>query len=225
MKPWKMEAPETPKAYREGIPLQEAAKEALKTGGDVQCMRFAQDELSGVVGGILDFSECRFERCTFGALELKRMGFIDCVFEQCEISNQRFADTGFRRVCFRGCRMTGVEFLNGALTDVQFEQCALDYLAMGDSKLERVAFQNCPMWESQWTNVRLGAVALRDSDLTASQWDNTPMKGLDGTTCKLDGIRVSLYDLRGLKVTEIQALSLAGLLGIEIVPDDLPSVH
>ncbi len=45
----------------------------------------------------------------------------------------------------------------------------------------------------------------------------TPLAGMDMTTCRIAGWSVSLYDLRGMRVTAAQVLELSGLLGVEIV--------
>ena len=42
------------------------------------------------------------------------------------------------------------------------------------------------------------------------------MKGIDMTTCTLDGLLVNLPDLRGMIVTPLQAAELAKLLGLVV---------
>ena len=42
------------------------------------------------------------------------------------------------------------------------------------------------------------------------------MKGIDMTTCTLDGILVNLPDLRGMIVSPMQAMDLAKLLGLVV---------
>lgn len=54
-------------------------------------------------GKTLDFSGCRFERCTFGEMDFKRIGFVDCVFEKCEMSNLRLVNAAFQRVRLIDC--------------------------------------------------------------------------------------------------------------------------
>ena len=58
---------------------------------------------------------------------------------------------------------------------------------------------------------------MEENDLTRSQWSHTPLKGMDVSTCRLDGIRITPSDLQGLRISAEQALILCGLLGIEII--------
>ena len=70
---------------------------------------------------------------------------------------------------------------------------------------------------SLWSEVRLLKARFAHSDLERAQWARTPLAGLDMTTCRIGGWSISLYDLRGAKVTAAQVIELAGLLGVEIV--------
>lgn len=217
MADWKMEQPELGKTLLEGADLTEAADMGLCSGEDVHGMRFTQDSLVRLNGGILEFAGCAFDHCTTSEWSLRRVSFVDCTFDQCELSNLTFQNAALRRVKFTGCRMTGVAFADAALMDTAFDCCMMDYLAVGESKLDRVRLKDCRMRESVWTNVTLKRVAFDNDDLTQTEWSHTPLKGMDMTTCKLDGIRIDLFDLRGLKVTEMQVIALSGLLGVEVV--------
>lgn len=217
MKPWTLEAPELPQNLREDLSLTEAAEAALQNGEDVQAARFTQQTLAAMEGVTLQFTGCQFDKCVFEPSRLKRLDFVDCVFNQCELSNFDVPGYALKRVSFIGCRMTGAGFANGAMRDVTFENGMLDYFAVSESKLERVVFMGCPMRESQWSNVKLSRVRFDHDDLTKTQWSFTPLNGIDVTTCRLEGIRVDLYDLRGLRIAPEQAVSLCGLMGVEIV--------
>ena len=59
-------------------------------------------------------------------------------------------------------------------------------------------------------------IEFTDCDLTRATLFGTPMKGLDLTTCTLDGVLVNLPDLRGMIVTPLQAAELAKLLGLVV---------
>lgn len=88
---------------------------------------------------------------------------------------------------------------------------------MGDGKLDRVAFERCRLRESLWSNVKLVKARFDECDVTRAQWMRTPLRGLNMATCEIAGWTIDLFDLRGMKVTAIQAVQLSGLLGIEIV--------
>ena len=73
------------------------------------------------------------------------------------------------------------------------------------------------MRESLWSEVRLPKARFENCDLTRAQWTRTPLMGTDMSTCRIDGWSITLYDLRGVKLTAAQVISLSGLLGVEIV--------
>lgn len=58
--------------------------------------------------------------------------------------------------------------------------------------------------------------AFTDCDLTRATVFRTAMKGVDLTTCTLDGLLVGLNDLRGMIVTAAQAAELSKLLGLVV---------
>lgn len=113
--------------------------------------------------------------------------------------------------------MTGLEIMQGALMNVAFDGCMLDYVSFAECKLDRVVFSECRLRESLWSEVRLLKARFDHSDLERAQWARTPLMGLDMTTCRIGGWSISLYDLRGARVTAAQVIELAGLLGVEIV--------
>lgn len=214
---WRLTEPALPARAAEGPTLSEAAAAAMAGDGDLENLRFTDGEMEGFSGKTLDVRGCVFEHCRFGSNDLKRMSFVDCVFDRCEWSNAQLVNAAFQRVRFRGCRMTGVEIMRGALMNVGFDGCMLDYASFLECKLDRVAFEDCRIRDSLWSEIRLPRVRFDHSDLTRAQWAHTPLEGIDMTTCRIAGWTISLYDLRGIKVTAAQVLDLAGLLGVEIV--------
>ena len=61
-------------------------------------------------------------------------------------------------------------------------------------------------------------VRFDGTELTKAQWMRTPLAGIDMSSCIIEGWTITLYDLRGVKLTAAQVISLSGLLGVEIVP-------
>jgi hypothetical protein len=49
---------------------------------------------------------------------------------------------------------------------------------------------------------------------TSAQILNTPLAGMDMSTCVLEGLHVDPHDLRGIKVTPLQALDFCSLFGL-----------
>lgn len=213
---WKLNAPET-RSTVDASDLPAMVVEAIEQGEDLRGMRFCDERLDFAEGQALDIVGCTFERCTFGELDLKRISFVDCIFEKCEWSNVRLTSAAFQRVRFSNCRMTGLEFLRGALMNVCFDECMMDYVSLSETKLDRVAFDHCRMRESLWSEVRMPKVRFDGCDLTKAQWMRTPLMGIDMSSSQIEGWTITLFDLKGVKLTAAQVISLSGLLGVEIV--------
>lgn len=214
---WKVAAPVVSAQLTAGESLTEAIERALDEDGDLRGMHFVGETLDTMEGGTLDIFGCVFERCAFAEMDFKRLSFVDCVFDKCEWSNLRMVSATFQRVSFRNCRMTGVEIMRGVLMNTSFDACMLDYASLSETKLDRVSFAECRMRESLWADVKLVKVRFDGADLTRAQWMRTPLFGLDMSTSVIDGWNITLFDLRGVKVTAAQVISLSGLLGVEVV--------
>jgi len=214
MPDWKLDAPDLPGQLREDYPLQLAALQAMDDDEDVVRRGFVQQSLSDICGGVLEFKQCRFDRCTFAGVEPSRISFVDCEFIKCEMSNLPLRGAALKRVRFSDCHLTGLAPEKAALSDVLFQNCMMDYLSLSETKLDRVCFEHCSLRESLWVNGKLGRVAFAEADLVQSEWSYTPLKGQDLSTSRIDGIRIALPDLYGLRITTTQLAALSGLLGV-----------
>ncbi len=217
MSDWKMDAPQLPQTLRTDYSLQAAAVQAVEDDEDVAERQFIQQTLENIEGGVLEFKGCCFDRCIFEQIEPSRMSFVDCIFTKCEMSNLAMNGAAMKRVHFADCHLTGLGLEKASLSDVGFENCMMDYLSISESKLDRVSFQNCRMRESLWVNNKLGRVAFGDADVTQSEWSFTPLKGQDLSQCRIEGIRIALPDLYGVRLTADQLTALSGLLGVVLV--------
>lgn len=214
MADWKLDAPDLQENLRDDYALRPAALQAMDDDEDVSRRLFVQQELKDLTGGVLEFKGCRFDRCTFENLQPHRMSFVDCEFVKCGLSNLPMQGAAMKRVRFDNCHLTGLGLEKAALTDMRFDHCMMDYLSVAESKLDRVAFDRCSIRESLWLNVKLGRIQLDGADLSRSEWSFTPLKGQDLSTCRIDGIRIALPDLAGLRLTSAQLTALSGLLGV-----------
>ena len=217
-KGWKIEPPDVPKELQDGQTFQTAVECAVAETEEVRGMRFTDDALAGICANTLDFTGCVFERCIFGECDVERLSFVDCVFEKCEWTNAQLMGFTCQRVKFHQCRMTGLEWMRSALFNTAFEGCTLDYACFSETKMDRVNFEMCRMRESLWADVKLPRVRFDSADLSKAQWMRTPLAGIDMSTSTIDGWSISLFDLKGMKVTAAQVIELSGLLGVEIVP-------
>ena len=69
---------------------------------------------------------------------------------------------------------------------------------------------------SKTFNIQLNKVKFENSNLLNSAFDKTSLNNIDLTTCDISGMSIGINDIRGVEVTALQGLELAGLLGIII---------
>lgn len=154
--------------------------------------------------------DMKFETA-FPSLELE-----DVLFEGCDLSNAVFSDAILVRAAFRNCRMTGADFSGASLKDVLFENCVLKYANFSYAKFNRAAFCECSATEAEFGETALLKTRFLRTDLRSAQLSGTPLKGIDLTSCRIDGMGARPDDLRGAILSPEQAITAAKILGVEI---------
>ena len=163
----------------------------------------------------LDAVCCRFVKCDFSESTLGQAGFRDVVFENCDFSNCDFTKAAFQRVLFQNCKLMGADFVEGAMRYVRVLDCDARYANFADGKAQDTIFDNTRLENAAFLRFRLSA-AFSQCSLNQATFEQTPMKGFDLRTCRLNGLQVTLSDLKGAIVTPVQAADLAALLGLVI---------
>ena len=60
-------------------------------------------------------------------------------------------------------------------------------------------------------------IKFQEADLTQIQIFQTSLNGIDLSKCKIDGIAISIDDIKGAQINQVQALDLIYLLGVKII--------
>ena len=191
---------------REDIAAEEEALEGLLFDG-VPAM---EAELSR-----LEVRGCVFRHNVWQQATLQKSGFVDVIFDKCDLSGCDFTGAVFSRVRFQGCRLTGANFAETVFRDVAFTDCRAPYLNLASAKAQRLLFADCRLTEASFQELKWTA-AFQRCDLTGATFHFAPLKGINLTTSRIDGLRVSLPDLKGTIVNTFQAADLARLLGLVI---------
>ena len=82
--------------------------------------------------------------------------------------------------------------------------------------MENILFENTILRNSNFQENKLKNIILKKADLTRTQFFKTNLKGLDLSDSIIDGIIVSLEDIRGVMINEFQAVDLIGLIGVKV---------
>ena len=90
----------------------------------------------------------------------------------------------------------------------------LNLAAFGEIKAQHALFSECVMKECSFFRFRWQDWTLRDCDMQRAEIHETAMKGMNVTSCGIEGIMADIPSIRGMNVTSDQAVQLAALLGL-----------
>ena len=140
----------------------------------------------------------------------------DVIFENCNMSNINFSDSGIYRAEFINCKLTGTIFEDSIFKDVVFKDSIGRYSNFSFSKFKGVRFKNSDFQSGVFQEVHNHNLEVENTDLSKSIFNGISLKGVDFTTCNIDGCEFRVKDLSGGIFSVVQSLELAKLMGIII---------
>jgi len=175
-------------------------------------------DLSGICFDQVVFENCRLTGCSFCRTHLA-----DVIFKSCDLSNSDFSDSSFDSCELSSVKGLGANFSESYIQNVTMRDCNLKYTNFNSAQLHKVSMSECDLSESFISSCKLKSVFFHEVLFIKATFFKTPLKGLDFTSCQLDGIVLSSEgtELKGILVTYSQAAELARLLGIIIKNEHL----
>lgn len=187
--------------------------EKEETVADLHFSRFTEEYITRPYRTI---KNCTFTSTLFSECQLKSTQLSDVRFENCDLSNISFAESSLYRVEFVSCKLVGTNLSEATLNHVRMSDCIGMYINLSMSKMNQVSFHNCDFRNGSLNDCRLTAVELPGSILIEADFSHTSLRGIDLRTSRINGIILSISDLRGAIVSSMQAMDLLPLLGVEI---------
>lgn len=184
----------------------------------IELFRFENQEQSGIEIYDVDFEHCEFNKITLLNSKIEKATFKDVIFNNCNFSNTSFMNTTFIRCEFNYCKLEGSNFAEGILHNVSFSETNAKYLNLSLASLDKVAFENTILRNSYFQENKLKEVQFKKADLTQAQFFKTSLKNIDISDAAIEGIAISIDDVRGAIVDQMQALDLLYLIGVKIKP-------
>ena len=104
------------------------------------------------------------------------------------------------------------------LSDVTLEECVAEGAVFSEAVFKNVIFRKDNLRSAVFWDVKRRSVfRFQDCCLVQAEFLHTSLNGQDLTTCDIEGAGFSgEEELRGAKVTPVQACELAKLLGVII---------
>ena len=186
---------------------------------------FSDKQFSGLAKGDLAARGATFLGCTFNDSDLMETDFsgahlAECRFEGCELALADFTDAVFQEVVFENCRLTGINFSllqQGALgVHAEFSDCDLSFTSFRGIDLTSCAFKACVFAEAEFQRCNLHMVEFADCDFTRCTFSANNLKETDLRTARNYVISAEANQVRGLKVSLPEAVSLLSALGIDV---------
>lgn len=94
----------------------------------------------------------------------------------------------------------------------------MNYSSFADNVWEKTNVTGCKFREASLTGVKMKKVKFDTVDLTKTDLYHTSFKGIDLSSCVLEGNIFSegLTELKGATVSAMQAVSIVNLLGVKV---------
>ncbi len=171
--------------------------------------------------GAMTFKECVLASCRMMECKLEGGSWIKNEWIACDLSGSRMSEGYFHRNRFRDCKMMGTDLCQGNFQEMILEECNLGYSNWDQGRFKNLLYRACDCERTFFSDGRMKNVYWEECRLAGVNFFRTPLRGMDFTKCELGPVTVSdtFAELRGAKVTAMQALSLSRLLGIEIASE------
>ena len=92
----------------------------------------------------------------------------------------------------------------------------MNYANFSLASIEKVAFEDTSLRNSNFLENKLKNIIYNKADLTQAQIFKTSLKDIDLSNSNIEGIAVSIEDIKGAIINQFQAIDLMYLLGVKI---------
>ena len=168
------------------------------------------------------FDQALLKRVNFGRTRLPGLQASDMRLEACDLSGAQWEKARLRRVELVGCRLVGAKLLDATFEDVLLDHCEADLALFWSASFKVARFERCRLREASFLKAQLPGVVFRDCDLSHADLREARLAGADFRRSVIDGLQVSLPDLRGVIIDPTQATAVAALAGLILRDDDEP---
>jgi uncharacterized protein YjbI with pentapeptide repeats len=215
-----VEEPPAPHPPRlpESLESTESPADGIEDDGLYQSLDIADCAFNGASARDPVFAESRLTRVGLESSTLSGPYLRDTILDRCTLANARWEHPIVKRVTFRECRLTGFMAIEGKFEHVTMKGCTAQYAGFRTARFKQSRFERCIFAEADFTDADLSGCVFRECDLSAAQFSGVKLVGADLRGSQLDGLQIGAAELQGSIVDSTQAIILAQLLGITVVP-------
>lgn len=166
----------------------------------------------------LDLRTGVLENSAFHGCSFEKSSFQNIIFESCDFSNSSFRESYFENCQFLHCKCVGTDFCETVMKKTVFERSQFRYSCFDQSKMTDVLFQQVDLREASFSEVQLKRFTAKECQFIRNNFFHTALAGVDFTENEFAAPTVSCppTELKGAVVSAMQAVNLAGLLGLVV---------
>jgi len=198
--------------------------EVLDDHAEYIALTISNCDLTSQAATNLLFEQVCFRHVILNQTRLVKMRVVDSRIEACDLSGADWEKARFRRVEFGGCRLWGTKWLEAYLENVLFKDCEGEEAIFASATFKSARFEKCNLREASFQEADLTGVVFYQCDLTNADLGGTRLKGADFRGSLINGMQVGAKELQGAIIDSVQAIQVAGLLGITVKEID-ESLH
>jgi len=120
------------------------------------------------------------------------------------------------RVKFINCKLVGTNFIDCELNNIIISDSMCNLINIAGCKLKNIKLANSNFKESTIMECNIKNMIVDSINFNKSDIINTPLKDIDFSNSKIDGISTDLNSIKDMIINYYQAMDLVGLLGVKI---------
>lgn len=174
------------------------------------------------------FSDCTFNRCSFGAALLRNCNFTNCTFLACDLSLAKLPGSSFSETNFKNSKLMGIDWTLGDWSTlgfgntIGFAGCVINHSTFIGLSFKGIQMENCIAHEVDFRDADLSGAGFRGTDLAGSIFGNTNLSGADLREARNYEIDPGNNKIKQARFSMPEAMALLYSMDIEIIEQDDP---
>lgn len=180
---------------------------------------YTGEAIEGLDFNRIDLEEVRFVKCRLTGCDFSSCALKQVTFEQCDLSNCMWKNSYFRDAVFSECKGDGGNFSQSSFINTSINGGSYHYGNFSVTLWKNSEIKNSQFGDAFFSEAKFKKMIFDHVNLIRTDFFKTQLKGMDLSTCLIDGISVSdtYAELKGLKLNVEQAVVIAQLLGVKLV--------
>ena len=163
-----------------------------------------------------EFEHCEFNNIILQSITIEKVTFRNVKFIQCNFSNTVFNECTFIKCEFYNCKITGCNFIENVLYNVTFQDVNASYASLSMSSIDKCLFKDTLLKNGYVQENKTKSIYFNNVDLMQAQFLKTSLNKIDLSSCKIEGIAISIEDIKGAIIEPFQAVDLMYLIGVKV---------